>query len=64
MCWLSSGEVLVYYYQRFEDDSLFYRKPVKRLQGWINMNMSQSGITNNKECQTILDILKPCDIFR
>ena len=27
---LSSGEILVYKYQAFEDDSLFDRKPLKK----------------------------------
>ena len=29
--WLASGEVLMFKYQDFEDDSVFNRKPVKRL---------------------------------
>ena len=39
----SSGEVLIYEYQgQIEDDSLFYRKPVKRFKDkrviWVNLD--------------------------
>ena len=29
--WLASGSVLMYEYQSFENDTLFYRKPLARL---------------------------------
>ena len=51
----------MYEYQGFADDSLFNRKPVKRLYGWGDMR--KSGNTRDKACQAILDILKPYDIL-
>ena len=57
--WLYRRDVVVY--KGFEDDSLFYRKQVKKFQGWNNT--STSGSTSNKGCQRILYILEPCDIF-
>ena len=59
--WLSSGEVLVFEYHGFKDDSLFNRKLAKRLEDWSHM--SKSGSICNEVCQTILYILEACDIF-
>ena len=48
--------------QGFEDDSLFSGSEVKRLKGWSVM--TKPGSTNKIACQTIVDILEPCNIFR
>ena len=58
---LASGEVLVYEYQDFEDDSLFNTKPVKRFLDWSDMRIY--GSLRDQACQTILEILEPCDIL-